>query len=173
MTRKRRRLYLVLGGMGCLGVAVALVLNAFNDDLVFFYSPSDLVQKHPTPGRTLRIGGLVEDGSVKRLDGGKQIDFKVTDGKHDVAVAYTGVLPDLFREGQGVIAEGALTGTGTIVATQVLAKHDEKYMPPDVVAALKKSGEWQEDKRASAAASPALQAARAPMVDLPTPRPHS
>jgi cytochrome c-type biogenesis protein CcmE len=159
ITRKRRRLYLVLGGMGCLGIAAALVLNAFNDDLVFFYSPTDLMQKHPAIGRTLRIGGLVEDGSVKRLEGGKRIAFKVTDGSHEVDVAYTGVLPDLFREGQGVIAEGMLTPSGAIEATTVLAKHDEKYMPPDVVAALKRSGEWQEDKRASAAASPALKSA--------------
>jgi cytochrome c-type biogenesis protein CcmE len=159
MTRKRRRLYVVLAGMACLGVGTGLVLNAFNDDLVFFYSPSDLAAKPPSIGRTLRIGGLVENGSVKRLEGGRRIAFKVTDGKHAVDVAYTGVLPDLFREGQGVIAEGTLEPTGHIEAAEVLAKHDEKYMPPDVVAALKKSGAWQEDKRASAAAAPALQAA--------------
>jgi cytochrome c-type biogenesis protein CcmE len=159
MTRKRRRLTMVLAGMTCLGVATGLVLNAMSDDLVFFYSPSELAAKHPAVGRDIRIGGLVEMGSVQRTEGGTHIAFKVTDGREDVAVAYTGVLPDLFREGQGVVAEGSLDAAGTVEANTILAKHDEKYMPPEVVAALKKSGEWQEDQRASARAVPALQAA--------------
>jgi cytochrome c-type biogenesis protein CcmE len=156
MTRKRRRLYMVGVGMLCLGVATALILNALNGDLVYFYSPSDLAAKRPEVGRLLRIGGLVEMGSVTHSEGGKRMTFKVTDGKHEIPVTYEGPLPDLFREGQGVIAEGSLDATGTIDAATILAKHDERYMPPDVVAALKKSGEWREDARASAPAAPAL-----------------
>ena len=158
MTRKQKRLALVLGGMASLGVAVALVLSAFNDNLVFFYSPSDVAQKQPSAGRPLRIGGLVEENSVTKLDGGKRIEFKVTDGAHDLAVSYVGVPPALFREGQGVIAEGKLDAAGTLRADSILAKHDERYMPPEVVEALKKSGRWQEDAAASAPATPALEA---------------
>jgi cytochrome c-type biogenesis protein CcmE len=158
MTRKQKRLALVLGGMASLGVAVALVLSAFNDNLVFFYSPSDVAQKQPAAGRMLRIGGLVEENSVTKFDGGARIAFKVTDGVHDLSVSYTGVPPSLFREGQGVIAEGKLDGSGTLQAASILAKHDERYMPPEVVAALKKSGQWREDPAASAPASPAMEA---------------
>jgi cytochrome c-type biogenesis protein CcmE len=144
MTRKRRRLYLVLAGMACLGVAAALVLNAFNDNLVFFYSPTDLKTKHVPVDRQLRIGGLVEEQSVVREGDGRTIAFRVTDGNNTVAVSYTGTLPDLFREGQGVVAEGKMTADGSFKASSVLAKHDEKYMPPEVADALKKSGHWQE-----------------------------
>ncbi len=158
MTRKQKRLALVLGGMASLGVAVALVLSAFNDNLVFFYSPSDVAQKQPAAGRALRIGGLVEENSLTKLDGGKRIEFKVTDGAHDLAVSYVGVPPALFREGQGVIAEGKLDASGMLRADSILAKHDERYMPPEVVEALKKSGRWQEDAAASAPATPALEA---------------
>ena len=158
MTRKQKRLALVLGGMASLGVAVALVLSAFNDNLVFFYSPSDVAQKQPAAGRALRIGGLVEENSLTKLDGGKRIEFKVTDGAHDLAVSYVGVPPALFREGQGVIAEGKLDGSGMLRADSILAKHDERYMPPEVVEALKKSGQWREDAAASAPATPALEA---------------
>jgi cytochrome c-type biogenesis protein CcmE len=142
MTRKRRRLYLVTGGMAMLGLAAALVLTAFNDNLVFFYSPSDLKTK--TVGeRRVRIGGLVEEGSVARQGDGKTIVFKVTDGAATVPVTYSGTLPDLFREGQGVVAEGKLARDGVFQAATILAKHDEKYMPPEVAEALKKSGHWQ------------------------------
>ena len=158
MTRKQKRLALVLGGMASLGVAVALVLSAFNDNLVFFYTPSDVAQKQPAAGRALRIGGLVEENSLTKLDGGKRIEFKVTDGAHDLAVSYVGVPPALFREGQGVIAEGKLDGSGMLRADSILAKHDERYMPPEVVEALKKSGQWREDAAASAPATPALEA---------------
>jgi cytochrome c-type biogenesis protein CcmE len=158
MTRKQKRLALVLGGMASLGVAVALVLTAFNDNLVFFYSPSDVAQKQPAAGRALRIGGLVEENSVTKLDGGKRIEFKVTDGAHDLAVSYVGVPPSLFREGQGVIAEGKLDASGMLRADSILAKHDERYMPPEVVEALKRSGQWREDAAASAPATPALEA---------------
>jgi cytochrome c-type biogenesis protein CcmE len=144
MTRKRRRLLAVLAGMGMLGIAAALVLNAFSDSLVFFYSPSDLKTKEVPQGRMLRIGGLVEDASVKRAGDGKTVTFRITDGTAAVPVTYIGALPDLFREGQGVVVEGRLDGSGEVRAASVLAKHDERYMPREVVDALKKSGRWQE-----------------------------
>lgn len=150
MTRKRRRLIFVLAGMGCLGIATALVLNAFDDNLVFFYSPTDLVQKHPGTTKRLRIGGLVENGSLVTSEGGKRFSFKVTDGKTDLAVSYVGVAPALFREGQGVVAEGKLGADGSFAAATLLAKHDEKYMPPEVAEALKRSGEWRPDSQAAA-----------------------
>jgi len=144
MTRKRRRLLAVLAGMGMLGIAAALVLNAFSDSLVFFYSPSDLKTKAVPQGRMLRIGGLVEEASVKRAGDGKTVTFRITDGSAAVPVTYSGALPDLFREGQGVVVEGRIDGAGEVRAASVLAKHDERYMPKEVVEALKKSGHWQE-----------------------------
>ena len=144
MTRKRRRLVAVLAGMGMLGIAAALVLNAFSDSLVFFYSPSDLKTKSVPQGRMLRIGGLVEEASVKRAGDGKTVTFRITDGNVAVPVTYSGALPDLFREGQGVVVEGRLDAAGEVRAASVLAKHDERYMPKEVVEALKKSGHWQE-----------------------------
>jgi cytochrome c-type biogenesis protein CcmE len=144
MTRKRRRLLAVLAGMGMLGIAAALVLNALSDSLVFFYSPSDLKAKAAPQGRMLRIGGLVEEASVKRGGDGKTVTFRITDGSAAVPVTYSGALPDLFREGQGVVVEGRLDGAGEVRAASVLAKHDERYMPKEVVDALKKSGRWQE-----------------------------
>jgi cytochrome c-type biogenesis protein CcmE len=156
VTRKRRRLYAVLAGLGALGIAAALVLSAFSDSLVFFYSPTELITKSAPYGRQLRIGGLVAEHSVRREDGGRRVEFTVTDGKHAVPVRYTGTLPDLFREGQGVVAEGVLRRDGTFLASSVLAKHDERYMPPEVAAALKKSGHWQE----SAASVAAREAAK-------------
>ena len=144
MKPKRRRLYFVVAGMVLLGIAAALVLYAMNDSLVFFYSPSELAAKQVLPGRTLRIGGLVETGSVARDADGATVHFRVTDTAKTVAVVYKGILPDLFREGQGVVAEGMMSQDGVFVAAEVLAKHDEKYMPKEVVDALKKSGRWQE-----------------------------
>jgi len=143
MTRKRRRLYVVLGGLALLGVVSALVLSAFSDNLVFFYSPSDVQAKKVPDGRSIRLGGLVENGSVKRETDGRTLDFRITDGNNALPVTYKGDVPDLFREGQGVVAEGKLDH-GTFQAASVLAKHDEKYMPPEVVDALKRSGHWQE-----------------------------
>src|SRR5271169_1884228 len=143
MTRKQRRLVLIGGGLGVLAIAVALMLNAFRDSIVFFNSPSDVAEKHVEPGTRIRLGGLVKDGSLVHGDS-LNIRFEVTDGKNEIPVAYRGVLPDLFREGQGVVAEGALGADGGFVADEVLAKHDEKYMPREVVDALKKSGRWQE-----------------------------
>ena len=149
MTRKRRRLLAVLAGMGMLGIAAALVLNAFSDSLVFFYSPSDLKTKAVPQGRMLRIGGLVEEASVKRAGDGKTVTFRITDGSAAVPVTYSGALPDLFREGQGVVVEGRIDGAGEVRAASVLAKHDERYMPREVVEALKKQGRWQEGEAAA------------------------
>lgn len=139
---KRKRLIFVLIALATLGVSAALVLNAFQDSIVFFLSPSELAEKPVPPGRAVRLGGLVEQGSLER--DGAVVRFKVTDLKRDIRVAYTGILPDLFREGQGVVCEGKLLPDGTFAAASVLAKHDERYMPPEVAAALKKSGRWQE-----------------------------
>jgi cytochrome c-type biogenesis protein CcmE len=144
MTRKRRRLYGVVAGMGALSLAASLVLAAFGDNLVFFYSPTELKTKSVPLERRLRIGGLVEQSSVVRTADGKTIEFRVTDGNNTIAVTYGGGLPDLFREGQGVVAEGVMRGDGIFHASNVLAKHDENYMPPEVADALKKSGHWQE-----------------------------
>jgi cytochrome c-type biogenesis protein CcmE len=143
MTRKQRRLILIGASVGVLAVATALVLGALRDSIVFFSSPTDLVEKRVAPGTRMRIGGLVKPGSIERGDS-LQVRFAVTDGKADVAVHYQGIVPDLFREGQGVVAEGKLESGGTFAADTVLAKHDERYMPREVVDALKKSGRWQE-----------------------------
>ncbi|RDV02126.1 cytochrome c maturation protein CcmE [Undibacter mobilis] len=143
MTRKQRRLTMIGGGLAVLGVAAALVLFALKDSIVFFNSPSDVVEKQLPVGSRIRVGGLVEPGSLEKGDN-LQVKFKVTDGAHQVAVRYQGILPDLFREGQGVVTEGRLEPGGSLAADSVLAKHDEKYMPREVVDALKKTGRWQE-----------------------------
>ena len=142
MTRKQRRSVLIATCVAVLGIAVGLVLFALEDSIVFFYSPSDIAEKDIKPGQRIRIGGLVEEGSVKRGDGA-QVQFAVTDTAKTLPVAYTGVLPDLFREGQGIVAEGKLRGDGVFIAESVLAKHDENYMPPEVADALRKQGVWQ------------------------------
>jgi cytochrome c-type biogenesis protein CcmE len=162
MTRKQQRLGLLTLGMTALAGATALVLNAFSSNLVFFYSPSDLKAQAISSDRRLRIGGLVEDGSVKR-GADSRIAFRITDGKTDVAVVYHGVLPDLFREGQGVVAEGRLKPGGVFDASTILAKHDERYMPREVVDALKRSGHWQEGGATAAAAAPLHSAGPIPV----------
>ncbi len=144
MTRKRRRLYVVLAAMLCLGAAVGLVLMAFQDSIVFFRSPSDIADKPLAPSQRFRLGGLVEEKSVRKLDGGTTTAFRVTDLSKSIEVTYRGILPDLFREGQGVIAEGRLGPDGVFVASEVLARHDENYMPKEVADALKKSGQWKD-----------------------------
>jgi len=131
-----------------LAIAVALVLGALRDSIVFFNSPTDLAEKHIAAGTRMRIGGLVKPGSIERGDN-LQVRFALTDGKADVAVHYQGIVPDLFREGQGVVAEGRLGPGGVFAADTVLAKHDERYMPREVVDALKKSGRWQEGEGAN------------------------
>ncbi len=152
MTRKRRRLMFVSLGLLMLAGATALALTAFKDNLVFFYSPTDLLAKPQPPGHAFRLGGLVEQGSVAKDADGLTIRFRITDKKNELLVVYRGVLPDLFREGQGVVVEGSLAPDGSFAASSVLAKHDEKYMPPEVAAALKKNGEWR--PASSAATTP-------------------
>jgi cytochrome c-type biogenesis protein CcmE len=161
MTRKQQRLCLLVLGMAALAGATALVLSAFTSNLVFFYSPSDLKTQTLSSDQRVRIGGLVEEGSVKR-GAGSQIAFRVTDGKTDIGVVFHGILPDLFREGQGVVAEGRLEPGGVLDASTILAKHDERYMPREVVDALKKSGRWQEGAAGHAAAAPPYTPASIP-----------
>lgn len=142
MTRKQRRLTLIgIAGVVLAG-ALGLILFALNDQIVFFQSPTDIVEKGVPPGQRIRLGGLVEDGSVER-SGDANVRFKVTDTANTVTVTYTGILPDLFREGQGVVTEGTVGPDGIFVADNVLAKHDENYMPKEVAESLKKQGVWQ------------------------------
>lgn len=148
MTRKQRRAVLIGTSLGVLALAVALVLFALRDSIVFFYSPSEVTEKQLAPGQRFRLGGLVEEGSLKHGEGAT-ISFTVTDKRSTLPVTYTGVLPDLFREGQGVVAEGKLEGDGLFHADSVLAKHDEKYMPPEVAKKLKEQGLWRDDVQAS------------------------
>jgi len=143
MTRRQRRVVLIGTGLGVLGVAAALVLFALRDTIVFFNSPTDVVEKHVVPGTRIRLGGLVKPGSLVHTDA-LNVRFEVTDGNKAILVAYAGSLPDLFREGQGVVAEGTLDGAGVFKAETILAKHDETYMPKDVADALKKQGHWKE-----------------------------
>jgi cytochrome c-type biogenesis protein CcmE len=143
MTRKTRRLALIGAALAVLGIAAALVLTALNSSITFFASPSDIVTKGIAPGQRLRIGGLVETGSVAR-NGPSEVAFGVTDMANVVRVVYSGIVPDLFREGQGVVAEGVLDAGGVFRADTLLAKHDERYMPKEVADALKAQGRWQE-----------------------------
>ena len=152
MTRKQRRLVLIGTGTGVLAIAAALVLFAFRDSIVFFDSPTEVVEKHLAPGKRIRLGGLVKSGSLVRSDN-LTVHFAVTDGRREVPVAYSGALPDLFREGQGVVAEGALDASGLFRADTILAKHDENYMPREVADALKKQGRWKEEYGAVGARS--------------------
>ncbi|MGH6736561.1 MAG: cytochrome c maturation protein CcmE [Methyloceanibacter sp.] len=144
MTRKQRRGVLIGTCLAVLGLAVGLVLYAMRDSIVFFYGPSDVAEMKVAPGQRFRLGGLVEMGSVERGEG-TTVRFVVTDQKKTLPVTYTGVLPDLFREGQGVVTEGVLEPDGVFHADSVLAKHDENYMPPEVAAKLKEQGVWQGD----------------------------
>jgi cytochrome c-type biogenesis protein CcmE len=142
MTRKQRRGVLIVTGVAILGVASLLVLFALRETIVFFHTPSEVIEKRIAAGQRFRLGGLVVQGSVKR-GAGTEVGFAVTDMLQTIAVSYQGVLPDLFREGQGVVAEGRLDAAGRFVADTVLAKHDETYMPPEVAKALKDKGVWQ------------------------------
>jgi cytochrome c-type biogenesis protein CcmE len=149
MTRKQHRAVLIFGGVGVLCVAVLLLLFAVRDSVVFFHTPTEVATKHIPPGQRIRLGGLVAKGSFKR-GSEEQVEFAITDTQRTIPVDYHGILPDLFREGQGVVAEGKLDGAGRFVADTVLAKHDETYMPPEVAKALKEHGLWQ----GAAAAAP-------------------
>jgi cytochrome c-type biogenesis protein CcmE len=146
MTRKGKRLTLIFGALAVLGLAAALIMFALRDNIVFFYTPTQLAEKHPAPGARLRIGGLVKQGSLVKGDG-RDVSFVITDNEQELATTYTGLLPDLFREGQGVVADGVLASNGEFRADSVLAKHDERYMPRDVAEALKKQGVWQGEKK--------------------------
>ena len=142
MTRKQRRLTLIGAALGVLGIAAGLFLYALRGSIVFFNSPTEVVEKQIAPGNRFRLGGLVKPGSLVRGDN-LNVQFEITDGNKAVPVSYVGILPDLFREGQGVVAEGKVDVNGLFEADTVLAKHDETYMPKEVVEALKKSGEWR------------------------------
>ena len=148
MTRRGRRLSLIALSLAVVGAAAGLSLYALSDSIVFFLSPSEVAEKAIAPGARLRIGGLVKTGTVvKSAD--QNVAFVLTDGAHDLKVAYQGLLPDLFREGQGVVAEGVLAAPDQMRAETILAKHDERYMPREVVEALKKQGRWQEGTTAA------------------------
>ena len=144
-TRKSRRLALIAALVLAVSGTTVLMAVAFRSNITFFVSPTEIVQKKEHAGTSLRIGGLDEDGSV--MKSGDDVHFRVTDLKNAVEVHYVGILPDLFREGQGVVAEGRMGANGVFEATQVLAKHDEKYMPPEAVEALKRAGEWHRDEK--------------------------
>jgi cytochrome c-type biogenesis protein CcmE len=140
-SRKQKRLALIAGLAVVVALATTLVLVALRDQIVFFYSPSDVLAREVAPGHPIRLGGMVKDGTWTRS--GQDNTFTVTDGGHDIVAHYSGILPDLFREGQGVVAEGSMTPDGGFTATNVLAKHDENYIPKEVVEALKAQGEWR------------------------------
>jgi cytochrome c-type biogenesis protein CcmE len=141
--KKKRRLAFVAALLAAGGVVAGVVVYGLGQNTMYFRSPSDVAAKMVHPGVAFRLGGLVEQGSLKH-GAGAEVRFKVTDGKNTIPADFSGVLPALFREGQGVIASGSMNGSGTFIATEVLAKHDEKYMPPEVVDALKRSGRWKE-----------------------------
>ena len=143
MTRKQRRATYIAVGVGILSAAALLVAFALRDTIVFFHTPSEVIDKHIASGKRIRLGGLVANGSVKR-GAGTSVEFAITDTVKTISVSYTGLLPDLFREGQGVVAEGKLDPAGHFLADTVLAKHDENYMPPEVAKALKAQGVWRE-----------------------------
>ena len=149
MTRKQKRLAIIAGLGAVLAIAATLIFVALRDQIVFFYSPSEVKERAITAGTPIRLGGLVKEGSWTRA--GETSDFVVTDGANDMPVHYVGLLPDLFREGQGVVVEGSVSASGTFAATNVLAKHDENYMPRELVDELKKRGEWQREGAADAA----------------------
>ena len=139
MKARHRRFAWIAAGLAALAVAVGLVLNAFQSNLVFFYSPSQVLSKEAPVGRPFRIGGMVENGSLKRQQDSLTVEFVVTDTAQHVTVRYTGLLPDLFKEGKGVVAQGALGPDGVFTATEVLAKHDENYMPPEAAHAVEQA----------------------------------
>ena len=139
MKSRHKRLALVGMGLAILGVASALILNAFQSNLVFFYTPSQVAAKEAPQARSFRIGGLVEQGSVQRQPDGVTVRFVVTDTANSIAVLYTGILPDLFKEGKGVVAQGQIGADGVFRAKEVLAKHDENYMPPEAADAVQRA----------------------------------
>ena len=144
MTRKKRRMNFILFGLVVLGIAAALVLNALEDKIVFFYSPTDIATKTEVPkSQKIRVGGLVKKGTWEKPKTGLDHNFTITDLRHEISILYKGIVPDIFREGQGVVVLGKFQPDGKFRAEEVLAKHDEKYMPPEVAEALKNSGKWK------------------------------
>jgi cytochrome c-type biogenesis protein CcmE len=141
MTPRQRRMLLVALIVVGVGAATAFALTAFQENLLYFYSPSDIAAGKAPPDKSFRLGGMVPEGSFKRAPGSMEATFTLTDYGHNITVKYSGVLPDLFREGQGVVARGRLDPDGVFIAEEVLAKHDENYMPPDVADALRKQGD--------------------------------
>jgi len=133
---RHKRIALIVGGLAILGLVVALVLNAFQSNLVFFFSPTQVAAGEAPKGRSFRIGGMVREGSIKREADGVTLRFVMTDTEQDMVVAYKGILPDLFREGKGAVAQGKLGDDGVFIASEVLAKHDENYMPPEAAKAV-------------------------------------
>jgi cytochrome c-type biogenesis protein CcmE len=144
MKPRHKRFAMIAAGLGALGLAAVLVLNAFRSNLVFFFTPTQVVQGEAPVNTNFRIGGLVEKGSIQRQSDGLTVNFVVTDTAKSMKVSYTGILPDLFKEGKGVVAQGKLGSDGIFHADQVLAKHDENYMPPEAAEALKKAGKLNE-----------------------------
>ena len=140
MKPRHKRLILILVGLAAIGVAASLVLNAFRSNLVFFYTPTEIAEGKAPGGRAFRVGGLVMPGSVKRIGDGTSVVFEVTDNARTIPVTYTGILPDLFKEGKGVVAQGTVQSDGSFRANEVLAKHDENYMPPEAAEALQRAG---------------------------------
>ena len=152
MTRKRRRLVLISSALGAFALALGVALFALRDNIVFFYTPGEIVEKGVQPGVRLRLGGLVKEGSIEKGEG-RAVVFTVVDAQSEIRVRYSGVLPDLFREGQGVVAEGVLEAGSAFRADAVLAKHDENYMPREVADSLKKQGHWQPGEKPAPAAA--------------------
>ena len=143
MKPRHKRMAIIAAGLAALGVAAALVLNAFQSNLVFFFSPSQVAANEAPQGKSFRVGGMVETGSLKRGGDGLTVSFRVTDTAKTIPVVYTGILPDLFKEGKGVVAQGRLGPDGIFIATEVLAKHDENYMPPDAAHAIEQAQKAQ------------------------------
>ena len=149
MKQRHKRLGFIVGGLAALGIITALLLNAFNSNMVFFFSPSDVVAKKAPQSGSFRLGGLVGENSLVREDDGLTVHFDVTDKAETIRVTYKGILPDLFREGQGVVTQGEFDGGGNYIATEVLAKHDETYMPPEVAEALERAEATAKENEAS------------------------
>ena len=147
MKPRQKRLAMVAGGLAVLGIGAALILNAFNSNLVFFYSPTQVAANEAPLNRSFRIGGMVETGSVQRQSDGVSVRFVVTDTARSIPVVYTGILPDLFKEGKGVVAQGKLGGDGVFRASEVLAKHDENYMPPEAADAVEKARKAEQESQ--------------------------
>jgi len=170
MTPRRRRMALVLGIVAGVAIAGALALSAFRQNVTFFFDPTQVAAGKVPAGERFRLGGMVTQGSLQRAPGSLEVRFVVTDFSHDVPVSYTGVLPDLFREGAGVVAHGRMRVDGTFVADEVLAKHDEKYMPPEVARSLKRR---HGESRANATAAPSVPSAPSAPAEAVAPPPHS